>query len=673
MINLELNPISQLLADWLERRGQLEKVRNFYLQQVAAITLWYHQWLLIFLPKTADRYTRLGRALVRQERWKAAAIACRQALERNPNASWAYFTLGEALQGQGQWEAAAQSFQQAIVLEPAVVWFHFGLGKAQMHRENWEAAIAALRIAYQLDSKEFWIGYNLGEALVKGGYWKEAIEVLQAATALQPAFPWSYYYLGDALLAEDRLIEAIATYRKGVELRPNNPYIKQNLDYALHVQAQSEKIESYCQAVQSQSQSSAADEEKLHILMVTPYAPYPPKMGAIARMFHELKALSNRHRVVLVSLMFAKEEYQFEADLENYCDLAILVPLGDTPAGREEEPKIVNRYSSKRLCSVLQKLQAISFDIVSYNFVYTAQYQDFFPNAFHILAEHNIESELLKRSAEIQQGTARVNQLAVQTDSVKSFLEADIEAQKLAAYEEMVWQKFPLRTVVSDRDKQLLDSRCAPGQTVVVNNGIDTESVTLLSPSPHKRLLFIGTMGYYPNIDAVNYCVEEILPLIWQTDPAIEFWIAGAMPPKQIRDLAREPRIHVIADPDDMSEVAKACRLSIVPLRFGSGTRIKILHAMAMGLPVVTTSLGCEGLQVTNGTHLLIADEPRQFAQSVGKLIDDPMLQQTLRQHGRQLVEQQYDWQTIYTKAERKYVAYYRAWKEAQIGVAISR
>ncbi|MEM7761040.1 MAG: glycosyltransferase, partial [Cyanobacteria bacterium P01_A01_bin.40] len=135
--------------------------------------------------------------------------------------------------------------------------------------------------------------------------------------------------------------------------------------------------------------------------------------------------------------------------------------------------------------------------------------------------------------------------------------------------------------------------------------------------------------------------------------PQIPLCIAGRQPPQIIRDLAKSnAQIEVIADPIDMSLVAAECSLSVVPLRSGSGTRIKILHSMAMGLPVVSTSIGCEGLEVSDRTHLLIKDTPQDFAQGVIELIGDQKLWQQLQAKGRQLVEENYDWSAIFAEYE---------------------
>jgi glycosyltransferase involved in cell wall biosynthesis len=163
----------------------------------------------------------------------------------------------------------------------------------------------------------------------------------------------------------------------------------------------------------------------------------------------------------------------------------------------------------------------------------------------------------------------------------------------------------------------------------------------------------MGGLAYYPNIDGVCYFVKEILPKIWERDETITFCIAGREPSSIIEQMSGDPRIEILANPDDMSEVAKECIMTVVPLRIGGGTRLKIPHAMAMGLPVVSTHLGCEGLSVTDGVNILIRDDPNLFADAVLQICHNTSLWQRLRLNGRQLVEQKYDWESIFSEYER--------------------
>jgi hypothetical protein len=114
----------------------------------------------------------------------------------------------------------------------------------------------------------------------------------------------------------------------------------------------------------------------------------------------------------------------------------------------------------------------------------------------------------------------------------------------------------------------------------MVNNGIDIDNVSLVNQNQNQRILFIGTMSDYPNIDRAYYFVQHILPIVWQHNANVTFCIAGAELPQAILALSQDPRITLIADPENMSDVAETCQITVVPLRISSGTRIKILHSV---------------------------------------------------------------------------------------------
>jgi tetratricopeptide (TPR) repeat protein/glycosyltransferase involved in cell wall biosynthesis len=595
------------------------------------------------------------------EQWQMAIQSCEDTVEIDATGLWFYKTLAEAYLEQHRWPEAITASQTALRLS-SEAWLHHILGRAYLGQEQWSLAVAACERAIQLNPQVSWFHYHLGEAWVKSGHWQQAISALQQAIDLDPDFPWAYYYLGEALLATQAVEAAIAVYQQALQKHPEIDYLHDCLAYAQHLRVQEERIQAYCQ--QTQQQHSA---HRLRILMITPYPTYPPKLGAITRMFHEMRVLGSHHELVVVSFIFEKGDYLLEAELTRYCTLGLTVVIGDAPSCPPDQPSIIHRYSSQRFRQVLHLLQPAAFDVLLCDVIYMAQYLDCFPQAFPVLSEFNIESELLKRCAAVHPDNTQVAQLAQERAAIKAFVESKTEAEKLARFEDEHWSKFPLRMVVSALDQQVMDARCPVGRTLVVNNGIDTQTIQLTGQLDSQKILFIGTLSYFPNIDGVQYFVEQILPLIWQQNPSVRFCIAGAEPPPQILDLMQEPRIQVIANPDDMGEVAQDCCMTVVPLRIGSGTRIKILHSMAMGLPVISTRLGCEGLQVVDGQHLLVRDQPTDFAAAVQQLIGDPALQQRLRQQGRCLVEQTYDWQQIFTAAEQEIRHEFLIWKAQQL------
>jgi tetratricopeptide (TPR) repeat protein len=584
---------------------------------------------------------------------------CEHLRTQSPTNPWLLQTLAAGYQAQGQWHQALMVSQQAIELEPDSPWLHHGLGKLYGQQEQWELAIECFERSIALDSTVGWFHYNLGEALVKTGQWSAAIPILQHTQKLIPRFAWTAYFLGEALLAEGRTDEAIAVYEKVLRRQPWMKYLRSCLAYARHTKIQDQSIQKFCQAnhlkvplPKGDLGGSSLDAKPIRrrVLMIAPYPTYPPKMGAIARMFYEMKALGKNFDLTVVSFVFKKADFVIESALKSYCQFAVTVTIGDTLPFTMDQPDLIHRYSSQRMTQVLKQLQAVPYDIVITDFIQMAQYSLLFPNAFRVLGEHNIESELLRRSAQLQTRT-ELQQLASQHASIKSFTSSLEEADRLARYETELWKNYHLRFVVSEQDKQHLDARCNIGKTIVVNNGIDTKKVQVISDNPNKIILFIGTLSYYPNIDGARYFVDEILPLIWEQDPGVTFWMAGAEPPQVLWDLTTDSRVRVIANPENMDDVARQCCMTVVPLRTGSGTRIKILHAMALGMPIVSTSLGCEGLAIEDGRHLFVRDRPVEFAAAVLTVLQDASVREGFRREGRVCVERDYDWERVFAGA----------------------
>jgi len=382
--------------------------------------------------------------------------------------------------------------------------------------------------------------------------------------------------------------------------------------------------------------------------MILPYPPYPVYTGGAVRVFQKIKYFGSRHHLTVASFCGPKRmKEQLDKILKPYCKKTILVKREkadmDTHAGL---PYIVLRSTTGKMWEALKKLGE-NFDIVMIDRINSAMYLELFNSCYTILEEHNIESRILKQYAD--------HNIYKPMEDV-SENEYDIkQANLLQAFETQHWPLFNLRTTVSEIDRDLMLSRCG-SEILVVNNGIDTDEVQPVEYDCNGKILYMGNMSYRPNIEAVKYFMNSIHPVLIRKDPGLAFCIAGVNITAQVREQAESLNIECIESPQDMSDVAQKCSVTIVPLQIGSGTRIKILHAMAMGLPVVSTSLGCEGLSATDGEHLLVRNDPESFADGVLKIRSDEELRNRLRLNGRRLVKQKYNWHKILRQYENELV-----------------
>jgi len=208
--------------------------------------------------------------------------------------------------------------------------------------------------------------------------------------------------------------------------------------------------------------------------------------------------------------------------------------------------------------------------------------------------------------------------------------------------------KFDICLMMSEVDAQLIRSKNSALNTVVIPNGVDTKTLRYQPKevSPNGQIVYVGNMDYRPNIDAVTFFCCEVMPLLAQHIPDLHFFIVGINPRDEVLNLQSE-HVTVTGRVESVEPYYRQADVCVVPLRAGGGTRLKILESFALGCPVVSTTIGAEGLSVVNGTHLLLADEADSFAKAVLAVFDDPLLRDRLVKAGRQLVEEQYDWEQI--------------------------
>jgi glycosyltransferase involved in cell wall biosynthesis len=208
---------------------------------------------------------------------------------------------------------------------------------------------------------------------------------------------------------------------------------------------------------------------------------------------------------------------------------------------------------------------------------------------------------------------------------------------------------------MSHPDKVALRDVAPDVPITVVPNGVDLAAYEELGEAVYYDLLFTGKMDFRPNIDAVLWFGRSVLPLILERRPGATFAIVGQRPHPRLDVLRDTPGVTITGYVDDVRPYLAGARVYVAPLRVGGGTRLKLLEAMAMGKPIVSTTVGAEGFPVVNGQELILADEPENFAREVLDLLENPTRRARLAATGRAFAQANYGWDKLVPQLEKIY------------------
>jgi glycosyltransferase involved in cell wall biosynthesis len=298
-------------------------------------------------------------------------------------------------------------------------------------------------------------------------------------------------------------------------------------------------------------------------------------------------------------------------------------------------------HSMEMQTTIDRLLDRHSFDAVHCEFPMMGVY-DFTSATIKILDAHNVEHDNFRRWAHY--GPSMVRRLHYRCEWLK------VKEEELG-----VCRKQDGILITSARDKALLDIDVPDVPKYLIPNGVDTSYFAPADDAsePHS-LVFSGMMGYLPNYDGVLHFLDEIFPKIQRCIPDVKIYVVGKQPPKALVDRA-DNNVIVTGYVDDVRPYLRKASVYVVPLRMGSGTRLKVLEAMAMHKPIVTTAIGCEGIEAVDGESVLIADHPELFAERVVELFNDRAVRQRLVRAGREVVDTKYDWTIIGTRLVEVY------------------
>lgn len=382
------------------------------------------------------------------------------------------------------------------------------------------------------------------------------------------------------------------------------------------------------------------------ILFVTPSWPYPPTWGFAMRVYHLAKQLASRHSVSL--LTYSREDLGRETGGSVFDSVhSVRPPAAVSAKRRAQASSLISARSfhmgglrSRQMEAALKNLlERRVFDMVQLE---SSQMAFCAPIAgvHTVLDEHNVEYKLLQRLTAAESSLGR-----------KAF--GHLEAAKARREELRAWTQCDGSIFTSAADMAVMRAALPKRAACVVPNGVDPDYFQPSADEPEpSTVVFTGAINYRPNTDAVAYFLREVMPQLLRLKPSARFVIVGQGAPDWLVRMSSDNVVFTGAVRDVRPYLAGAS-VVVAPLRAGSGTRLKILEALAMGKPVVTTTIGCEGLAIVDGEHLSVADDPQQFAEATARLMSDRTLASTFGRCGRALVERDYSWSVIAQRLEQ--------------------
>ncbi len=392
----------------------------------------------------------------------------------------------------------------------------------------------------------------------------------------------------------------------------------------------------------------------MKILILDEEFPWPLNTGKRIRSLNLLRRLAPTHHLTYLAYGTRDSNgYQALSDLGLHPLAVKRAPLPKTGSKlyfrllgnlfSSQPYSVASHFTSAFQRAVQGELATSSYDLVLCEWTPYAQFVRDLSGVPRLVVAHNVEHQIWQRYVENE------TQLLV-----RWYL--GLQARRMRTFEEDVFSSVEGATAVSATDAATIKSMAPHLDVEVVDNGVDLEFFDDDSEPADTAapiLVFTGSMDWRPNQDCVEYFVNDILPLVQAEWPDVQTVFVGRNPPPKIADLGRLDGVTITGTVNDVRPHIRDAAVYIVPLRIGGGSRLKILEALAMRKPVVSTGIGAEGLDVTDGRELLLADTPQQFARQINLLLSDRRQARKLGEAGRKLVEQRYGWDALATKLEQ--------------------
>jgi sugar transferase (PEP-CTERM/EpsH1 system associated) len=377
----------------------------------------------------------------------------------------------------------------------------------------------------------------------------------------------------------------------------------------------------------------------MRLFILLSRVPYPLEKGDKLRAFHQIKELAKNNTIHLCALNDSStihpETYTI---LNDFCETIDIIQLPKWQIYSRlafayiftEKPLQVSYFYSHKTQNKINKL----IDKYKPDHIYCQLAR---------VAEY-VKNCRIPKTLDYMDALARGMERRIDKEPfyLKPFLKS--ETVRLKRYEREIFDYFNNATIISEQDRDLivhLKNECI----YVIPNGVDYSKFKINTVAEKNfDIIFSGNMAYPPNIDSAEYLINKIMPLVWQKHPNIKVVLAGANPVKRVLQLASD-KVTVTGWVDDISEIYATSRIFVAPMQIGTGLQNKLLEAMAMKIPCITSPLANNALQAIPGRDILIGNTPQEYAQYIIQLLNDNVLAEKIAENGHQFIKEKYTWE----------------------------
>ncbi len=397
----------------------------------------------------------------------------------------------------------------------------------------------------------------------------------------------------------------------------------------------------------------------MNILFITTKTPLPLNDGHSLRSYNLLKCACNHHDVHLLSFVKYQEEYQHKEELLKLCQSVELVELEENNSNvalfksllfsvLTGRAFVVHKYRSTKMAEAIQRLLSqVSFDIVHLDMLFLGVYANLFTHYPILLDEHNVESDLVFRRLQSEK-------------MVLKRIFYRIQYKRLYKFEKGICNNVQAIITCSEIDRKKIKLITKKQNIVsVVPNGVDTTffNSEFDKKTNKNQLVFVGGLNWFPNLDALKWFDFNIFPELLKKYKKCCLHVIGY---SDYYDFKHKDSFVIHGRVEDIRPIVAESVIFVVPLRIGGGTRLKILNAMSMGKLVISTTVGAEGLGVTHGDNIILADSPTEFVSAIDHYINAPDECMAIGKRARKFVTQNFSWASICEKLGHTYIQLYK-------------